>query len=468
MIDQTLVARLAQHRAISNAPTEEHVWLAERGVLHTLAVGEVLTRKGEQAVALHIILSGRITIRVDRGAGAHKVIEWTEGDVGGAMPYSRGASPPGDAMAEEPTEVLGVERAQFPELIRECPAVTATLVHAMLDRARQFRSGDHRDEKLLSLGKLAAGLAHELNNPASAAIRSARALTEGVAEAEAAARRLGAARLSDAQFSAIDSVRDACLTSGAPQGYSTLARADREDTFGDWLGAHGASELSAAPLAETGVTLEALDALAATVSGDALDAALRWIAAGCQVRTLTAHIQTSASRISDLVGAVKGFTFMDHALTPEPVDVRSGITDTLTMLGAKISAKSAQISVHLDPDLPRAIAVGAELNQVWINLLDNALDAIPSGGRVEVTAGSTSARVVVQIVDDGPGIPAEIQGRIFDPFFTTKGVGKGTGLGLDIVRRLVKQHDGEIEVESRPGRTEFRVILRAERQAGGE
>ena len=462
MADPALLTRLAQHRALSTAPANEHVWLAEHGVMKVLAVGDVITRKGEQATALTIVLSGHLVIRVDRGAGAHKIFEWRAGDVGGAMPYSRGASPPADAVAEAPTEVLEIAREQFPELIRECPVVTAILVHAMVDRARQFKSSDLRDEKLLSLGKLAAGLAHELNNPASAAVRSAKMLTEGIGAAEAAARRLGAARLTDAQLAAIDAAQEVCLRPDARVSYSAIARADREDVFAAWLAAHGVSERCAVLLAETALTLDALDTLAATVGHDALDAALQWIAAGCQVRALASHIETSASRISDLVGAVKGFTFMDQAPTPGPVDIRRGIIDTFTMLGAKARAKSVEVSVQLAVDLPRAHGVGAELNQVWMNLLDNALDAVAVGGRVEVTASEAPGRVLVRIVDDGPGIPAAIQGRIFDPFFTTKGVGKGTGLGLDIVRRLVQQHEGEIEVESRPGRTEFRVSLPTE------
>jgi len=462
MADPALLARLAQHRALGTAPASEHAWLAEHGVLRAFALGDVVVRKGEAVTSLHIMLAGHLVIRVDRGAGSHKIFEWRAGDVGGLMPYSRGASPPADAVAEASTELLEIAREQFPELIRECPVVTETLVHAMVDRARKFTSGDHRDEKLVSLGKLAAGLAHELNNPASAAVRSAKALTEGLARAEAAARRLGAARLSDAQLSAVDAVRELCLRPGAPLAHSAVARADREDAFAAWLGTHGASGLCAVPLAETGLTLDALDTLAATLSHDALDAALQSIAAVCQVRTLASHIETSASRISALVGAVRGFTFMDHAPTPEPVDIRRGIADTLTMLGAKARAKSVEVSVQLAVDLPRAHGVGAELNQVWMNLLDNALDAVAVGGRVEVTASEAPGRVVVRIVDDGPGIPAAIQGRIFDPFFTTKGVGKGTGLGLDIVRRLVQQHEGEIEVESRPGRTEFRVSLPTE------
>src|SRR3989338_6127238 len=211
MADPALLTRLAQHRALSTAPAGEHVWLAEHGVMRVCAAGDVVARKGEHVAVLHIVFSGPFAIRVDRGAGAHKIFEWRGGDVGGLMPYSRGASPPNDAVAEEPTEMLTIARDQFPELIRECPAVTATLVHAMIDRARQFKSSDLRDEKLISLGKLAAGLAHELNSPASAAVRSAKLLAEGLAGAEEAARRLGAARLSDEQLAAIDAVREACL-----------------------------------------------------------------------------------------------------------------------------------------------------------------------------------------------------------------------------------------------------------------
>lgn len=463
MADPTLLTRLAQHRSLGAAPPNEHAWLAEHGNPQTFVVGDVVTRKGESATSMMIVFAGHLVIRVDRGAGAHKIFEWRAGDVGGLVPYSRGASPPADAVVEAPMETLMIPREKFPELIRECPVVTATLVHTMVDRARTFTQGDYRDEKLITLGKLAAGLAHELNNPASAAVRSAKALTEALAGAEAAARRLGAARLTDAQLSVVDGVREVCSGSGPSLATSVVARADREDAFAAWLVAHKASERCALPLADTAITLGALDSLAATVGQDALDAALQWIAAGCQVRTLASQIEASASRISGLVGAVKGFTFMDHAPTPEPVDIRRGITDTLTMLGAKAREKSVEVTVGFPDNLPRAHGVGAELNQVWMNLIDNALDAVAMGGHISVTAGETPGRVVVRITDDGPGIPAAIQRRIFDPFFTTKEVGKGTGLGLDIVRRLVQQHEGEVEVDSRPGHTEFSVTLPAAR-----
>ena len=379
------------------------------------------------------------------------------------MPYSRVGSPPNDVVAEEPTELLAVAKEMLPEMIRDCPVITATLVHAMVDRARQFTSSELRDEKLISLGKLAAGFAHEVNNPASAAVRNAKLLADGLSAAEGAARQLAAARLSDSQLASIDAVRAMCAVSPAPGALSSVARADHEDATAGWLAGRGVTEEFAVTLADTSVTLAALDTLAANVGGPALDAALRWIGACCLVRALSAEIETAASRIYDLVDAVKRFSYMDHAPRPEPVDIRRGIADTFTMLGAKTRAKSVAVSVDLADDLPRAHAVGAELNQVWMHLIDNALDAVAVGGRVAVTGARELDSVVVQIVDDGPGIPRDIQGRIFDPFFTTKGVGKGTGLGLDIVRRLVQRHDGEIAVESTPGRTEFQVRLPAEK-----
>jgi signal transduction histidine kinase len=463
MVEQDLMSRLAQHRALGAAPASELAWLIAHGTLHTYPAGSVVSAKGTQVKTLFILFRGHLIIRADRGAGAHKIFEWRGGDVGGAMPYSRGASPPTDAIAEEDMEVLEIPQTSFGEMTRECPVITAELVHAMLDRARQFTSADLRDEKLVSLGKLAAGLAHELNNPASAVVRSTKILIESLNGAEETSRILAGAGLTPAQFAAIDKAREMCDTSRGLAPHTPIERADREDELTDWLGDHNATQEYAVPLADTGITPNALDLLARTVSGDALEAALGWITACCLVRTLASEIDTAAERIHDLVGAVKGFSYMDHAPTLESVDVRKGIGDTLKMLGAKTRAKAAHVSLELPDDLPRAHAVGAELNQVWMNLIDNALDAVDVGGHVSVIGTKERDRVVVRVVDDGSGIPPEIQGRIFEPFFTTKGVGNGTGLGLDVVRRLLQRHDGDIAVDSVPGRTEFQVRLPAER-----
>jgi signal transduction histidine kinase len=456
-----LLTRLAEHRSLASAPAAEHAWLATHGALTTYAPGDVVTAKGTQAQNLLVVFSGHLVIRVDRGAGAHKLFEWRGGDLGGVMPYSRGASPPNDVVAEEPTEVLAVRKEQFPDMLHACPVITATLVHAMVDRARQFTSSDLRDEKLISLGKLASGLAHELNNPASAVVRSAKLLANGLSASDDAARQLGAAQLSAEQLQTIDEVRKLCASAASTELLTAMARADREDSIAEWLDAHDADAAWANPLADTAVTLAVLDTLAGTISGPALDATLRWLASGCLVHELANEIETAATRIYDLVAAVKGFSFMDRAPSPEPVDIRRGIADTLTMLGGKLRAKAIDVTVTLADDLPRAHAIGAELNQVWMNLIDNAIDAVPVRGHIVVSASAELHRVSVRIIDDGAGIPTAIQGRIFDPFFTTKGVGSGTGLGLDIVRRLLQRHEGDISVDSVPGRTEFQVMLPA-------
>ncbi|HET9798510.1 MAG TPA: ATP-binding protein [Gemmatimonadaceae bacterium] len=458
-VDEGLVAKLAQHRALGHAPRSEHEWLVAHGRPHRYAAGDVATPKGQQTTTMLILFAGHVVIRGDRGAGAHKIFEWKPGDVGGAMPYSRGAVPPADAVAEEVSDVLMVGSEWFPEMIRECPVVTTALVHITIDRVRVFNASDLRDEKLVSLGRLAAGLAHELNNPASAAVRSSKLLLSSLNDAEEASRILAGARLSEEQFAAIDRAREMCETSASLAPRTPLERADREDALTDWLVDHSATQEYAVPLADTGVTPNALDLLARHVEGDALEAALGWISACCTVRVLAGEIERAAVRIHDLVGAVKGFSYMDHAPSAEPVDIRQGIADTLKMLGAKTRAKSVSVTLDLPDDLPRAHGVGVELNQVWMNLIDNALDAAPSGGHVAVVASRELDRVVVRVMDDGAGMTPQVRQHIFEPFFTTKGVGKGTGLGLDTAKRLLHRHDGEIDVESAAGRTVFEVRL---------
>jgi len=226
----------------------------------------------------------------------------------------------------------------------------------------------------------------------------------------------------------------------------------------DWLEAHGADPVEGGALAESSVTLEVLDELAAVLDERTLDTAMHWLGTGCSTRSLVTQIESAAARVHSIVAAVKGFTYMDGHV-PQPVDIGRGLSDTLTVLQSKAKGKSASVAIDIERGLLPVQGYGGELNQVWLNLLDNALDAIPQEGHVQVTARLENASVVVRVVDDGPGIPADIRARIFDPFFTTKPAGHGTGLGLDIARRLVRNNGGAIDVESRAGRTEFRVTL---------
>jgi len=454
-----LVDRLAEHKTLSAAPREELAWLVAHGSLRHLAEGEVLSAKGVPVAGLFVVLTGNIAIFVDRGAGRHKVLEWRAGDVTGMLPYSRLVSPPGDTVAQEPSEILAISRNDLDAMIHACHEITSILVHKMIDRSRVFTSSGLQDEKMVSLGKLSAGLAHELNNPVSAIERSAALLGDRLEDAEQATRALCGAKLTDAQLAAIDALRASCLATGLHGVLSPIQQAEREDAIADWLADRGVDSAIAGPLAETAVTLEALDRLAAEVSGPPLGAALRWGAAECSVRGIASEIQEAATRISGLVVAIRGFTHMDQATVAEPVDLKSSLGNTVAVLNAKARSKSVAITVEVEPDLPRVRGFVGELNQIWANLIDNALDAVPDSGQVEVTANREQQRVVVRIVDNGGGIPPEVRAHLFVPFFTTKPVGKGTGLGLDIVRRLVTHNDADIEVETTPGRTEFRVFL---------
>lgn len=460
MTTSELIDRLAEHKTLGKAPREELAWLADKGHIRRLAAGEVLSHKGMPVEGLYVILSGHVSLSVDRGSGPQKMIEWRGGDVSGVLPYSRMVNPPGDAIAQEATEILALGREHLRALTQECFEITAILVGIMVDRARLFTTGDLHNEKMISLGKLSAGLAHELNNPASAIERSASLLEDRLEDCERAARALGAARLSDAQLAAIDAIRASCMAKRTQAARSCIEQSDREEAIAGWLAARKLDTANAAMLADTEVTFEALDQLAAAVSGPALNAVLRWAAAGCALRRLASGMQGAAMRISGLVMAIKGFTNMDQAMVAQSVDLRPSLNNTVTVLNAKAREKSAVVSVDLAGDLPQVLGHAAELNQIWGNLIDNALDAVPAGdGRIDVSASRVDRRVVVRIVDNGAGISPQNLARIFDPFFTTKPIGQGTGLGLDIVRRLVRHNDGAIDVESKPGRTEFRVSL---------
>jgi signal transduction histidine kinase len=460
---QDLIDRLAQHKTLGSAPHAELAWLASHGNLRQLDIGDLLSTKGQPVEGFYIILSGRIALFVDRGNGLDKLVEWHAGDVSGLLPYSRLAVAPGDSRTLEPAEVLAIPRGLLQAMTRECFEVTSILVHTMVDRTRMFTSSDLLNEKMISLGKLSAGLAHELNNPASAIKRCAALLSDRFKDSDAAARILAAAALNHTQIAAIDAV---CAAAGAHPdrpARTPLEQADREEAFAVWLSKRDVDAVDTEALAASGVTLEALDRLAAGLPRPALQAALVWLAASCAIRNLSARIQDSAAQVSNLVRAVKGFTHMDQANVAEPVDVSAGLADTVEILQAKARARSATVTLELEPGLPRVRGFAAELNQVWSNLIDNALDAVAAGGKVSVRANRENQDVVVRVVDDGAGIPAAIRDLIFDPFFTTKPMGQGVGLGLDIARRLVRHNEGAIEFESGAGRTEFRVTLPAAR-----
>ena len=459
MIDINLIDRLTNLPNLCELPRNELEWLVKYGQFEIHEEGTVLGPKGEPLKKLWIIFSGCIAVRVDRGTGPRLVIEWRSGDVSGMLPYSRMIAPPGNNYVAEKCELLSISTNDFKEMTQLCPQFTAYTVHLMLDRARSFKISDLQDEKMVSLGKLAAGLAHELNNPASAVLSGAKMLIPELDKTVNASRTIGASNLTQDQLNKIEKIRSSCLLQSNNKILSALERTKREDKISDWFTTHNL-DLEYVPLiSETSLTINELNELADSLSEKTLAACIQWISTRCALNTLASDIENAAKRISDLVAAVKGFTYMDNLGKSEFTNLETGLRDTLRVISSKINSKKALIEVNLEENLPPVHASGSDLNQVWMNLIDNALDAISENGQIKINAYRDQNQVIVSISDNGSGITTEMISKIFDPFFTTKPPGMGTGLGLDIARRLLKSYQGDINVMSGNGLTEFKVSL---------
>ena len=461
MLTDDHVDTLASLPLFESMPRAELEWLGARGDVHHLAPDTILRDIGSSIDEMWIVLAGRVAVHIRKGGGGggtwRKFYDVGPGYVLGAMPFSRVRIAPARLVVEDDTIVFTLSRSHFSDLVRECPELTSAFVHHMLDRTRDYRTAEVHDERMESLGRLAAGLAHELNNPASGAASHARSLASLLDEVQTASRALACARLTEEQLDVVDALRRMCLDAGSPR--SPLEAADREEEFSEWLLRRGIDPLAAHALTYANVNLATLDHLAQVLPAETLGVAIRWATSDSAVRQAAAQIVTATRRVHDLVSAVKGFTFMDREGVPGDVDIARGLADTVAMLESKSRAKSVRVRIETADDLPTIYGFGSELNQVWEKLIDNAIDAAPVQGTVTVTAARRGDSVVVRVMDDGPGIPEEHRARIFDPFFTTKPVGFGTGLGLDIARRFAHLNDGDLDFSSQPGHTVFRVRL---------
>jgi signal transduction histidine kinase len=422
----------------------------------SLEAGDLLFHEKSAVDSFYVVLEGEVSISRLDGAEETSLVEHGAGEFTGGLAVLTGKTSIHRARAVSPVRVLEIDSETFRRVAAEIPEVADVFISGLASRMRQTQRAFREQEKLAALGKLSAGLAHELNNPAAAAKRAADELGGTILEAQLTA--VG----HDERFSAEE--REALVAlqretaAGGDALTDPLSLGDAEDELADWLGEHGVEEpWDLAPtLAAAGVDVNRLEKLAQVLDERPLALGLGWLAATLDLVGLAEEVGTSAGRISELVGAIKEYTYMDRAAVGE-VDVISGLENTLTILGPRM--KDVPVRREYDEDLPEIPGRGGELNQVWTNLIDNAIDAVDGGGGITLRAYVDGARVVVEIVDDGPGIPREAQGHVFEPFYTTKEVGAGTGLGLDIVRRIVTGHGGEVSVRSEPGETRFTVRL---------
>ena len=319
---------------------------------------------------------------------------------------------------------------------------------------------EQQREKMMALGRLSAGLAHELNNPATAMRRAAANLSDQLTRLPALVRDMLRHGLDEAAINAVDDLQRLARERESV-ARTALERSECEEDLLVWLDDHGVTDTSevAGTFADSGLTVVDLERVEGKVADTVLADVLVWVGRGLEADRMVAEVSSSAGRISELIASVKTYSHMDRSPEHKPTDLREGLDNTLTMLAYKLKTKDIRLVRDYQDDLPMIAGNAGELNQVWTNLVDNAVDAMNEGGELRITATRCDAHVEVKVIDDGPGIAETIKSRIFEPFFTTKGVSEGTGLGLDIALRIVRTHQGQIDVESTPGRTEMCVRL---------
>jgi len=441
----------------ADLPDNQLDWFISQSQELHLKAGEGYARQGDPANAMFVLLEGQLQGRGEIG-GETIIFTINQGNVTGVLPFSRMKQFTVSGRAEADSRILRFPASLFPELIQKMPELTQRLVGLMSDRIRETTRMEQQRDRLASLGKLSAGLAHELNNPASAAKRAAGQLRDMLTRIRDASHELGRHDLTSAQKAEIEKL-EASFIRQNQHPPDALTTSDLEEQIDSLLRSHGQNDLwqLAADLARKCVQPAELESLFAALEPDTARAALVRIAASVEVANLLNEIESSTSRISDLVLAIKEYTYMDQAPV-QNVDIVKSLETTLTILNYKL--KRGVVVQRDYQKIPFLVnSFGSELNQVWTNIIDNAIDAMSGKGELRVRTYRDDGCVVVEIGDNGPGISPQVQPHIFEPFFTTKGVGEGTGLGLDTVQRIVKKHRGNIQVDSRPGNTRFQVFL---------
>lgn len=413
---------------------------------------------------MDILLKGSYLIRREKDGKSRDMGVWEAPYVLGILPFSRMKATAAEGVALEDVQTLRIHKDNFTEMVNVSYPLVQALVGIMTDRVRDFQNIRLMDEKLMALGKMSAGLAHELNNPASAIVRSSQELHKHMAQTPERFKTIVTMRVTPDAVDAVNAVLFERINNSkeAPE-LTLLQREERNDDLEDWFDDHNIpnSQEVIDTFIDWNWKTEHLDDIAAVIPPEAIEPVLWWVETNLTTEGLVGEIQTASSRIADLIGSIKSYSHMDSDPSMEFKDIHVGLKSTITMLKFKFKKKNVKLVKQLGENLPNIKVLEGELNQVWTNLLANALDVMPSDGtgKIQVRTYQKRDNLCVEIEDNGPGIPEDIQSRVFEPFFTTKAIGEGTGMGLDIVRGVLKRHGGTVSLESQPGTTCFRVCF---------
>ncbi|HEX2450122.1 MAG TPA: ATP-binding protein [Gemmatimonadales bacterium] len=459
----SLIDDLRRVPLLANLTDDQLGWLAELGIERVAEAGEAVIRPGERADAMVIMLEGMIEARQPPGQPSAPTFYARAGDITGVLPFSRMATYTRAAVALVRTRMLSIPVERFPDLFQRIPTLEAPLVGVLIDRVRRFARLAEQGEKRLALGRFAAGLAHELNNPASAARRGTAEARDRVDRLSRLAGALACTDVDPGVFADLDRLRDLGIRNRREaQGVDPLDRSDAEERMADWLLQLGVSEpwVAAGTLVDARLGPDELDPVLARLSAEARPIALDYLEAHLSAAAALATAQHATSRIAALVEAAKEHTQMDRVQDVVPVDVRVGLDSTLALYAGRLADKGVAVSREYAEPLSPVRGYPGSLNEVWAQLLANAMEAVESGtGRIRVGTRGELDRVIVEVADNGPGVPPELQERIWEPFFTTR-PGRHTGLGLDIAHRIiVDEHGGQIDLTCETGETCVTVRL---------
>ena len=464
---EEIAAALRGVPALDGMSDQDYLWLAHNGIERKIGPGVMIFREGDAPIGMNIMLRGEVHIRRAQSGNVSFFIA-RMGQMSGILPFSRMKGYGGSGYTVGEVWTIDILKENFPEMLAAIPSMAQRSVSVLLNRVREVTRIEMQAEKLTALGKLAANLAHELNNPASAAQRSAASLFGELRNFGDQKQQLGATLARSSQYELYQDW--ATRTREKMVGYSSRAilpdnpldLSDREEMFRAWLDAHGIPEpwTIASVIAESPMTLAHLEELAAMLSPDALAVSAAAFSSSLRVERMAETVVNSTVRIFDFISAIKDYSYMDQAPIQE-IDVAQSLDTTLTMCNSRL--QHVIVERQYDPNLPLISAYGSELNQVWTELIANALDAMHDSGTLSLKTRALGEMIAVEIRNGGPEISPEIVSRIFEPFYTTKPPGQGLGLGLDSVNRIVSKHNGSVAVDSKPGSTCFQVRLPVER-----